>query len=48
MTRLLVALLLVMSFGAAPMAGAQGQGVTLDFPSWQAEEPGFAEWWRSP
>src|SRR5580765_8426806 len=46
MTRLLVALLLLMSFGAAPMAGAQGQGVTLDFPSWQAEEPGFGEWWK--
>ena len=22
------------------------QGVVLDFPSWQAEEPGFAEWWK--
>ncbi len=44
MTRILVALLLLMSLGAAPIAGAQG--VTLDFPSWQAEEPGFAEWWR--
>lgn len=44
MTRVLVALSLLMSLGAAPIAGAQG--VTLDFPSWQAEEPGFAEWWR--
>ena len=44
MTRVLVALLLLMSLGAAPIAGAQG--VTLDFPSWQAEEPGFGEWWR--
>src|SRR2546423_4016609 len=22
------------------------QGITLDFPSWQAEELGFAEWWK--
>src|SRR5262245_29141297 len=25
---------------------AFGQAVTLEFPSWQAQEPGFAEWWR--
>jgi multiple sugar transport system substrate-binding protein len=25
---------------------APAQGITLDFPSWQAEEPGFAEWWK--
>src|SRR5439155_437699 len=25
---------------------ARAQDVTLDFPSWQAEEPGFAEWWK--
>ena len=25
---------------------ALAQGVTLDFPSWQAEEPGFSEWWK--
>ena len=25
---------------------ASAQGVTLDFPSWQAEEPGFSEWWK--
>ena len=28
-------------------APATAQGVTLDFPSWQAEDPGFAEWWRA-
>ena len=27
-------------------APAPAQGMTLDFPSWQAEEPGFAEWWK--
>lgn len=26
-------------------ASAQDAPMTLDFPSWQAEEPGFAEWW---
>src|SRR6266705_1048798 len=26
---------------------ASAQNVTLDFPSWQAEDPGFAEWWRA-
>ena len=45
MKRLLAALALLAAFGSAPMALAQG--VTLDFPSWQAEEPGFAEWWKS-
>jgi len=25
---------------------SHGQAVTLDFPSWQAEEPGFAEGWK--
>jgi len=28
----------------SPLAPAQT--VTLDFPSWQAEEPGFGEWWK--
>jgi multiple sugar transport system substrate-binding protein len=27
-------------------APAAAQGVVLDFPSWQAEEPGFGEWWK--
>jgi multiple sugar transport system substrate-binding protein len=44
MTRFLAALTMLASLCAAPMAVAQG--VTLDFPSWQAEEPGFAEWWK--
>ena len=25
---------------------SHAQALTLDFPSWQAEEPGFAEWWK--
>src|SRR6266513_2795432 len=45
MTRFLATLTLLASLCAAPMAFAQG--VTLDFPGWQAEEPGFAEWWRA-
>jgi len=45
MTRFLATLTLLASLCAAPMAVAQG--VTLDFPSWQAEDPGFAEWWRA-
>ncbi len=44
MRRIVAALALLASLCAAPMAVAQG--VTLDFPSWQAEEPGFAEWWK--
>src|SRR5450631_3444567 len=44
MTRFLPALAMLASLCAAPMAVAQG--VTLDFPSWQAEEPGFGEWWK--
>lgn len=30
---------------AAPHV-ARAQAVTLDFPSWQAEEPGVSQWWR--
>ena len=42
----------LMAASAAGMALAAGQAraqqaVTLDFPSWQAEEPGVAEWWRA-
>jgi multiple sugar transport system substrate-binding protein len=33
---------------AAPAAAfAQGTAITLDFPSWQAEEPGVSGWWRA-
>lgn len=28
-------------------APARAQAVTLDFPSWQAEEPGVSTWWRA-
>ena len=45
MTRLIGGLLLLLAL-ALP-APATAQGVTLDFPSWQAEDPGFAEWWRA-
>ncbi|MBM3525118.1 MAG: extracellular solute-binding protein, partial [Alphaproteobacteria bacterium] len=31
---------------AAPSI-ARAQAVTLDFPSWQAEEPGIRDWWRA-
>src|SRR5450631_607357 len=44
MRGLFTTLALLASFFATPMAAAQS--VTLDFPSWQAEEPGFGEWWR--
>lgn len=44
MTRFLATLTLLVSLCSAPFAAAQG--LTLDFPSWQAEEPGFAEWWK--
>lgn len=44
MQRILVtAFLYVAAVVSAPVAA---QGVTLDFPSWQAEEPGFSEWWK--
>jgi multiple sugar transport system substrate-binding protein len=44
MTRILATLMLLATLCAAPMAIAQN--VTLDFPSWQAEEPGFGDWWK--
>ncbi|HEV2976222.1 MAG TPA: extracellular solute-binding protein [Casimicrobiaceae bacterium] len=44
MKRMLAAALFALAFALLPVASAQG--VTLEFPCWQAEEPGFAEWWK--
>ena len=44
MKRMLAAPLFALAFALVPVASAQV--VTLDFPCWQAEEPGFAEWWK--
>ena len=44
LARIIAVLATILAFGLA--APASAQGVTLDFPSWQAEEPGFAEWWN--
>ena len=44
LARIIAALATIMALGATTPASAQS--VTLDFPSWQAEEPGFAEWWK--
>jgi len=44
--RMLAATILALVAGLLPMT-AVAQAVTLDFPCWQAEEPGFAEWWKA-
>ncbi len=44
LARIIAVLATILALGLA--APASAQGVTLDFPSWQAEEPGFAEWWK--
>jgi multiple sugar transport system substrate-binding protein len=44
LARIIAVLATILALGLAVPASAQG--VTLDFPSWQAEEPGFAEWWK--
>ncbi len=44
MKRMLAAALFALASALVPVASAQV--VTLDFPCWQAEEPGFAEWWK--
>ena len=41
MKHLLASLAMLFALSLPPIARAQD--VTLDFPSWQAEEPGFAE-----
>jgi len=46
MMRMLAATILALVAGLLPMT-AVAQAVTLDFPCWQAEEPGFAEWWKA-
>jgi multiple sugar transport system substrate-binding protein len=44
LARIIAALATMLALALAAPAAAQG--VTLDFPSWQGEEPGFAEWWK--
>jgi multiple sugar transport system substrate-binding protein len=44
MKRMLAAALFALASALVPVASAQV--ATLDFPCWQAEEPGFAEWWK--
>jgi multiple sugar transport system substrate-binding protein len=44
LARIIAVLATILALGAT--APALAQGITLDFPSWQAEEPGFAEWWK--
>ncbi|MDQ6917092.1 MAG: extracellular solute-binding protein [Pseudomonadota bacterium] len=44
LTRVIATLAICIAVGASSVATAQS--VTLDFPSWQAEEPGFADWWK--
>ncbi len=44
MARFIAALMTLLALALAPPARAQT--VTLDFPTWQAEEPGFSEWWK--
>ena len=44
LARIIAALATMLVLGSTEPVAAQG--VTLDFPSWQAEEPGFAEWWK--
>jgi len=41
---IIAALATLLALGAT--APASAQAITLDFPSWQAEEPGFAERWK--
>lgn len=48
MTRITRRFLLGAAAGAlAAPAVLNAQQITLDFPSWQAEEPGVREWWRA-
>jgi multiple sugar transport system substrate-binding protein len=44
LARIIAVLATILAPGAT--APASAQAITLDFPSWQAEEPGFAEWWK--
>jgi multiple sugar transport system substrate-binding protein len=44
LARIIAVLATILALGAT--APSLAQGITLDFPSWQAEEPGFAEWWK--
>lgn len=36
-----------LALGAVLSGPASAQTVTLDFPSWQAEEPGVSGWWKA-
>ena len=43
MRRLATTMCLALGFVLAPVAHAQ---TTLEFPTWQAEEPGVSTWWK--
>ena len=46
MKRIFLAAFALIAAALCPMS-ASAQNMTLDFPSWQAEDPGFAEWWKA-
>ncbi|TMI00272.1 MAG: extracellular solute-binding protein, partial [Betaproteobacteria bacterium] len=46
MKRIFLAAFTLIAAALCPMS-ASAQNMTLDFPSWQAEDPGFAEWWKA-
>ena len=46
MKRFLLAALSLLAAALCPLP-LSAQNMTLDFPSWQAEDPGFAEWWKA-
>lgn len=43
---LIIALVGCTSSAKPKSEDAAPQQITLDFPSWQAEEPGFSDWWK--
>jgi multiple sugar transport system substrate-binding protein len=46
MGRILLVTMLVMVCWVPMIANGQSEKITLDFPSWQATEPGFSTWWK--
>lgn len=44
--RLTLIVCMLLSMSLAIGTGLAGAKTVLEFPTWQAEEPGFSEWWR--
>lgn len=46
LVRMILLITMLAAFLIPMVASGEGEKITLDFPSWQATEPGFSDWWK--